>query len=455
MSTNYEKRLFILNTNDLIHGSIFHHIIQLSIPMILGNILQQFYNTIDAFVIGRYAGHDQFAAVGVAGTIMNLFLFMIIGACTGLSVLFARFYGTHDDSALHAQHFTALFSGLIFSCLLGFTGLIAMHPILSLMQTPDALIIYTQQYLWWIFISLPAAFLYNMYAAALRASGDTAAALYILIAAVFTNLIFDILLVAYIGLGIRGAAMATAFTQIFSAVLCILYLKHFHPEFMFRKPDCHLRKKMLIHTLQCSLVTCLHQASLYIGKAFVQGTVNSAGTDVIAAYTAATRIEGFANSFGDSGSSAISILISQNQAAGQKQRVKRIFQCSLIHTLLLGICCAIILYLTAPAAIALLTGQTNGMTFEGAVHYLRLIACFYPFCFTGGSFTGYYNGLTKVILTLIGSLGQITLRVILSWYWFHTMQLNAVALATGIGWICANIFWFICKLHLRHTTGKK
>lgn len=212
---------------------------------------------------------------------------------------------------------------------------------------------------------------------------------------------------------------------------------------------------MLLHTLQCSAVTCLHQASLYIGKAFVQGTVNSAGTDVIAAYTAATRIEGFANSFGDSGSSATSIIISQNHASGNNQRVKKTFQCSITYTLLLGICCAIVLYLTAPATIFLLTGQFSGITFNDAVRYLRLIAFFYPFCFTGGSFTGYYNGLTKVLLTLIGSLGQITLRVILSWYWFHTMQLNAVALATGIGWICANIFWFICKLYLRHTTGKK
>lgn len=449
----YETRCLFLHTKDLTQGNLYHHIISLSIPLLFGNILQQFYNTIDAFVIGRYAGHEEFAAIGIAGTIMNLFLFMIVGACTGLSVLFARFYGTKDYHALHQQHFTALVSGIVFSILLGLLGIFGMHTILTLIQTPDNLYIYTEQYLRWIFISLPAAFLYNMYAAALRASGDTAAALYILAAAVFTNLVLDIFFVAGLGIGIDGAAMATAFTQLVAAVLCILYLRHSHPEFIFSKKECHLRKTMLIHTLQCSFVTCLHQASLYIGKTMVQGTVNTAGTEVIAAYTAATRIEGYVNSFGDSVSASASILISQNNGSGQKARVKRAFHCSLRCSILLGICSVLILYNCAPAAVRLLVGQAHDTTISEAVKYLRLIALFYPLCYTGGTFTGYYNGMTKVIFTLIGTLGQITLRVFLSWYFFANMQLNAVALATGIGWACANLFWAICKIYSSRTPG--
>ena len=192
--------------------------------MILGNLLQQFYNTIDAFVIGRYAGQQEFAAIGIAGTIMNLFLFAVSGACTWLSVLFAHCYGLSDLRALRRQHFTALYAELLLTLFLSAVGLFGMNSILSLIQTPSELSGYVRHYLSWIFLGLPAAFLYNMYASALRASGDTAAALYILAASVAANLGLDLLFVARFGMGIEGAAQATVFTQIFSAVLCLIYL---------------------------------------------------------------------------------------------------------------------------------------------------------------------------------------------------------------------------------------
>ena len=119
-------------------------------------VLQQFYNTIDAFVVGRFAGAEEFAAIGIAGTVMNLFLFLLVGACTGLSVLFARYYGTGDYGMLQRQHFTALFLGLLFSLALCVTGLLGMKGLLFLMQTPSKIVPYVCHYLTWIFISLPA-----------------------------------------------------------------------------------------------------------------------------------------------------------------------------------------------------------------------------------------------------------------------------------------------------------
>lgn len=430
---------------DFTQGNIYSQLVSLSVPLIIGNILQQFYNTIDAFVVGRFAGTNEFAAIGIAGTVMNLFLFILVGACTGLSILFARFYGTKDYRMLHKQHFTALILGLIFSIILGIIGLLGMHHILLLIQTPAELTGYTSEYLRWIFLSLPAAFLYNMYASALRASGDTKAALYILTITILFNLIFDIILVAYMNQGIRGTAQATAFTQLISALLCILYLTHFHKEFIFTKEECTFDKSLINTTIQCSLATSIHQAGLYIGKILVQGVINTAGTNTISAYTAATRIEGFANSFGDSGSAATSVLVSQNFGAHNTTRLKKIFWCSIKSTAALGLVCAIILYCSSDKTINLMLGTSSKISFTSAVHYLRIIALFYIFCFTGGTFTGFYNGIGKVIITLIGSIGQITIRLIMSWILFTNLQLNAVAIATGIGWIATNVFWAIYK----------
>lgn len=430
-------------TKDLTQGNIYHQLVTLSVPLIIGNILQQFYNTIDAFVVGRYAGAEEFAAIGVAGTVMNLFLFLIVGCCTGLSVLFARYYGTGDVPTLRRQHFTALLFGLLFSLLLCGIGLLGMRGLLTLIQTPDAILPYACQYLFWIFLSLPAAFLYNMYAAALRASGDTVAALVILTAAVVSNLLLDLLLVADLHLGIKGAALATALTQLFSALLCICYLLCRHREFLFYRKDCRLDATMLSSTLQCSLATAIHQGSLYIGKMLVQGTVNTGGLESILAYTAATRIEGFANSFGDSCSAATSVIVSQSYGAGKKQRVQEAFHSSIRLTALLGLLSAVILFLSAPLTIRLMLGSSDGSEFSYAVTYLKVVACFYLFCFTGGSFTGLFNGIGKVHLTLAGSTLQITMWVILSWLLFSGMGLSAVAMATGIGWILCNAFWGI------------
>lgn len=430
---------------DLTEGNIYIQLLHLSIPLILGNILQQFYNTIDAFIIGQYAGRDEFAAIGIAGTIMNLFLFMIVGACTGMSVLFSRYYGQKNYKMLHTQHFTALAAGLIFSVLLGVTGLVFMHGITIFMHTPAELEGYTCSYLFWIFLSLPAAFLYNMYAAALRSCGDTVAALVILAISVLCNLVLDIILVGHCNFGISGAAQATAFTQLLSCVLCILYLLHAHREFIFSRSECTLRKQTIIDTLSISVATALHQAGIYIGKALVQGIVNTGGTSVISAYTAATRIEGFANSFGDSGSAATSVIVGQSFGAGKSGRMDKTFAASLKCTAILGIICAVFLFTGSHITSSLMLGNSDTYALNNSDIYLKIIALFYPFCFTGGTFTGYFNGQGKVLITLAGSILQITLRVIFSYMMFANMHLAAVALATGTGWLIVNIVWSCIK----------
>lgn len=437
-------------TKDLTDGNIYIQLLHLSIPLILGNILQQFYNTIDAFIVGQYAGKDEFAAIGIAGTIMNLFLFIIVGACTGMSVLFSRYYGQKNYRMLHVHHFTALITGLIFSILLGAAGILFMHGITVFMHTPVELQGYTCTYLFWIFLSLPAAFLYNMYAAALRSCGDTVAALVILAMSVFFNLVLDVIFVGHCNFGIRGAAQATAFTQLLSCVLCILYLTHAHREFLFSRRECTLRKQTISDTLSISAATALHQAGLYIGKALVQGIVNTGGTSVISAYTAATRIEGFANSFGDSGSAATSVIVGQSYGAGKTERMNKTFASSLKYTAILGIICAVFLFTGSRITSALMLGNSDTYALNNSDIYLKIIGLFYPLCFTGGTFTGYFNGRGKVLITLTGSLLQITLRVVISFMLFSDMHLAGVALATGTGWLVVNIMWgFIKRLRYK------
>ena len=431
----------------LTEGSLYRHLCTLALPLILGNILQQFYNTIDALVIGRFAGTEEFAAIGIAGTVMNLFLFAIVGICTGFSILLAKYYGAGDLEQFRKQHFTSLFLGLFCTIVLGAAGFILLPMIARLIQTPANLTPFVLSYLHIILLSLPASFLYNFYAALLRSVGNTKAALYVLGISISANLILDLIFVAGCSLGITGAAIATAITQIFSCCACIFYLLHSHRELLFQKQDCQLTTKQVQETLRFGSVTALHQSGLYIGKMLVQGAVNTGGTDLIAAYTAATRIEGFANSFGDSGSAATSILTAQNYGAGKKNRVRHSFFCSLKLLCGIGLACGALMFLSAPLTSAFMLGKHSGEAFQNTISYLQVIAIFYVFCFTGNTFAGYYNGIGKVSLPFIGAISHITLRVILSWIFIGAYQLKAVAVATGIGWMLVNLFWSTLLIH--------
>ena len=231
----------------------------------------------------------------------------------------------------------------------------------------------------------------------------------------------------------------------FAAVVCMLYLKCRALELLFRREDRRMDRALLRQTAQFSFVTALHQSSLYIGKLLVQGAVNTGGTDMISAYTATTRIEGFAHSFGDSGSAATSVLVAQNRGAGKEERVKESFRSSLFLMLAMGLAMSLIMYVSASTSVGFMLGTRSGAAFENARDYLELVALFYTLCFTGNTFAGYFNGIGKVSVPFLGATSHIALRVVLSWLLVGKMGLPAVALAAGLGWVLVNALWTFVK----------
>ena len=421
-------------TAALAQGNIPQQLIWLALPLICGNILQQFYNTVDAFIIGRFLGSDAFGAVGVAGTVMNLFIFILSGCCVGISVLFAQFYGQRDLEAFRREGFLALVFGLLLTAALALGALVLLGPLLSLIQTPEGLRPLVAEYLTVIFLGLPVTFLYNLASAALRAAGNTLAALFPLMAATLLNIGLDLLLVGACGMGISGAAIATVFSQGFAALLALGYLRWRQPQLLFGRADMRFDWSMLRRTASFGLVSALQQSAVYIGKLLVQGAVNSMGNEAINAYTAATRIEGFANSFGDSGAEAISVFVAQNTGAGDPKRVKRGFFTGMLLMIGLGLTMSLVMFVGAHASLVLMLGEGGLGALEDGIGYLRWVSVFYTLCFIGSSYVGLYRGIGWVSVPVIGSTLQITIRVILSYALAGSLELVGVAVATGIGW---------------------
>lgn len=334
-----------METAALTRGSIPPQLVSLALPLIFGNILQQLYNTIDAMVIGRFAGETAFAAIGVAGTVMNLFLFLLSGCCTGISVLFAQQYGSRDLAGFRQEGFLASVFGGLFTLVLSLAALLLLRPLLTLMQTPEDVARLAADYLVVIFGGLLATFFYNLCAAALRSVGDTRSALLALLAAMAANLALDLLFVARLGMGIAGGGLGHgAGPAALRGAVPALSGPGAIPSSCSAGRTGGLDRGLLRRTVSYGAVSALHQSSLYIGKLLVQGAVNSMGTPMISAYTATTRIEGFANSFGDSGAQAVSVFTAQNTGAGEERRVREGFRTSFLMMLALGasdVCAAV------------------------------------------------------------------------------------------------------------------
>ncbi len=425
---------YMENTKDLLHGNIKNELITLMLPLIMGNILQQFYNTIDSMIVGRYVGSNAFAAVGVAGSVMNLFIFMLNGGCNGISVIFAELYGQKKWELLRRESFLSLVFGGGATIGLSLVSLLFLSRILAAIKTPVEVAPYAWDYLWIILLGLPVTFFYNWCAAVLQAAGDTKIPLCTLVIAMCLNTALDFLFVAGLHMGTSGTAAATVTAQLTASVICMAVMRKKHPEFFFGRKDCVMDSGMIKKTAKYGFVSALHQSSLYIGKLLVQGAVNTGGTDMISAYTATMRIEGFANSFSDSGSVAISVFVAQNRGAGKKDRVSSGLRQGLAVMITLAVCLSIIMMLTTNKAVILLMGDPSSEVLKNANQYITVISIFYFLCFTGSSFVGFFRGIGRVEVPVIGTIIQISVRVVLSYLLIGKLGLKAVALATGIGW---------------------
>lgn len=437
-------------TDDLTNGIIWKQLTALALPLIWGNILQQMYNTIDSFVVGHYIGETAFAAAGVAGSVMNLSLFVISGCCNGIAIIIAELYGQKNWDLLRKESFLSLAFGGGFTIMLSMCGMLALQPLLRGIQTPAEVAGFVQEYLKIIYLGLPAVFLYNWCAAVLRGAGDTRASLWILLLAMGLNTILDFLFVLSFGLGMAGTAYATVVSQLFAAFICLGYMKKQTPKLLFHARDASFHFPLFTRTIMLGTISALHQSSLYIGKLLVQGTVNTGGTGMIPAYTATARIEGFANSFGDSGCTAISIFTAQNRGAYKRVRIRQGFLCGLRMMAGLGLVLSITMFLTSGPAVILLMGAASGPVLNHARSYMNVISVFYVLCFLGNSFVGFYRGLGMVQVPVLGTILHISIRVILSYALIRHWGLATVAFATGAGWAAVVLFQWI--LYRRVTT---
>ena len=425
----------------LTSGSIAPQLIQLCLPVLGANVLQQLYNIMNSQVVIHYIGDSAFAALGVAESVMNLYIYVITGACMGAGVLIAQFYGEENLPRLRRQLYVS--AVLIGGCTLAavLLGQLFLPQILRLIQTPQALMADVSAYLRVILSGMVFTFTYNYLAAALRAIGNTRAALYFLLISLGYNLAAAWLLVAVLKLGIMGTALATASAQLLSTLLCLLYIRRKLPFLTITRQDMCMDPVLIRRTSSYAAVAALQQSSLYLGKLLVQGAVNGislTSTAPISAFTAATRIENFTQAFGISGCESISIFVAQNRGAGRQDRAYQGFLRGAALTVSSGLLFSALMVLAARPLASIFLSEADAV--DLCVGYLQIVGWFYFLSFIGHSYVGWFRGNGRMNVTFIGTTLQIACRVVGTYLLVSLMGLDAVALSTGVGWVVIVVF---------------
>ena len=296
-------------------------IIKFTIPMLLGNIAQQLYNTVDSIIVGRYVGDNALAAVGSAGPILNLMLVLFIGISVGASIMVAQYFGARDRNKLSRSIGSCITMTGIASLFIMIVGPFAASLLLRLLNTPDSIIGWCQAYLTIIFVGIAGSGYYNILSGVLRGLGDSVSALIYLLVATVTNIILDLVFVVQFGMGVAGVALATVIAQFLSAFLCIRKLTRMQDVFDLKREYLRPDKEFMGPLVRLGLPSGVTQAIISMSMIIVQSLTNSFGEQFIAANVIVMRIDGFvmlpAFSFG----TAMTTFAGQNIGAGKMDRV--------------------------------------------------------------------------------------------------------------------------------------
>ena len=315
------KKLFA--AVDMTEGSPWEKILLFTFPMLLGNIAQQLYNTVDSVVVGKYIGDNALAAVGSAGPIFNLLLVLFIGISTGATIMVSQYFGARKREELSKTIGNCIVLTAIASVFIMIVATLASRPLLILLDTPESILDWCTSYLQILFIGIAGLAYYNILCGVLRGLGDSVSALLYLVVASILNIILDVFFVAKCNMGVAGVALATVIAQAVSAVLCVLKLMRMTDLFDFKLKYFKLDKEIAWNIIRLGLPSGITQAIMSMAMILVQALTNSFGEQFIAANVIIMRVDGFAMLPNFSFGTAMTTYAGQNVGAGQHDRVAK------------------------------------------------------------------------------------------------------------------------------------
>ncbi len=427
---------------DLTNGRESTLIMVFALPMLIGNVFQQFYNMVDSWVVGQYVGKEALAAVGTSFPVIFLMVALAMGIGMGTNVLIAQFYGARANHRIKDTIDTAYISLFVMGLVLTLVGIFMVNPVLKLLRVPEDVFDQAAQYLRIVFYGLILTFGYNTVGGILRGLGDSMTPLFMLIAATIINIILDLVFVRNFGWGVAGVAWATVIAQGVSFIGSVIFLNRTHE--VLKTDFLHLKfnREIFNEIFRIGLPSGIQQALVSMGIMFMTAIVNGFGTTILAGFSAASRIDSFVGMPSMNIGMALSGFTGQNMGAGKKDRVIRGFHAALMIGLVITAVLSAVLFLWGDKLIGIFTPDHD--VIDAGYEYLRVIAVFY-FLFTIMFITnGLIRGAGEAIVPMISTLAamwvvRIPCAIIFSGIWGP----RGVWYSMPAGWVVGTIIALI------------
>lgn len=431
----------MLRKGDLTQGGITTTLLQFTLPMLAGSLLQQCYNIADTLIVGQCIGSNALAAVGSAYTLMVFLISILLGLSMGSGTVFSLQYGAGDLPALRRSIYVSFLLIGTVTVLLNVAVFLWLDPILRWLQVPYDVYPLMRNYLWIIFWGIAFTFLYNFYAALLRAVGDSVTPLWFLAVSVVLNIGLDLFLILVLDQGIEGAAVATVIAQGMAASGILLYTYKTRPELRLHRKDMRFDRSSLKEITSFSTLTCVQQSVLNFGILMVQGLVNSFGTAVMAAFAAAVKIDSFAYMPVQEFGNAFSTFVAQNFGARKGDRIRRGVRSAFLITIVFSLVISLLVFFFAKPLMLIFVRPDEAEILRIGTEYLRIEGTFYLGIGILFLLYGYYRAIRMPGMSVVLTILSLGTRVVLS-YWLASIPSIGV---TGIWWSIP-IGWFLADL---------
>lgn len=423
------------NSTIMTEGSIWKKILFFSIPLILGNLFQQLYNTVDSIIVGNYIGSEALAAVGSSGSLINLLIGFCIGASAGAGVVIAQFYGAQDKEGVRKAVHTTIAIAIAAGAILTIVGIVTTPLLLKAMGTPKEVFDQASIYLKVYFGGILFSVVYNMSAGILNAVGNSKRSLVYLMIAATSNIFLDLLFVVVFKMGIVGAAIATDISQLLSCIFIILFLVRSEDVYRVKLKDIRCYDNLLGKILKIGLPTGVQNIVISLSNVIVQSSVNSFGAVAMAGFAAYIKVDGFNILPVLSFSMAATTFVGQNVGAGRLDRVKKGMYVSVAMGIIYTVCTGILLLAFAPQVIGVFT--QNGKVVEYGVYIMRFFCPFYWMLGILHILAGTIRGTGKTMQAMVVCLFSLCIFRVL-WIWGAmsvSHKIGGVMLGYPLSWL--------------------
>ena len=426
--------------SDMTEGNIWMHMLRFSIPMAIGLLFQQLYNTVDTLVVGRFVGQQAQAAVGSTGPIINTVVGFCAGLATGASVVISQRYGAHDNEGLSRAVHTTVALTFLLSIITTAVGILIIPPMLNFMQTPADVMGESSCYLTIYFSGITGLLFYNLGSGILRAVGDSRRPLFFLILSALLNTVLDLLFVLGFGMGVDGVAYATVLAQILSALMILFTLSREKGNYGIRWGKVRIDRDSLRQILRIGLPSSIQSAITAFSNVFVQSYINYFGSACMAGYGVYGKIDAFALIPVQSISMSSTTFVGQNWGARQPQRAREGVRIATVMSIASTVALGAIVFVLARPLMGFFSPEAEVVDY--GIQFIHIVTPFYiAICFNqiyAGALRGVGDATMPTVIMLISFVvfRQIYLAV--------TRALGAgflaVALAYPVGWIlCSSL----------------